>query len=178
MTEEYETQDLQLFESKKRIYPLIKCTHLKICSVCKKEFMGFKTSSKCPTCIKKEADKPKKRQYYCTRCHRHSPSLKLYAQGTSKEEWLCSFCMKRATSESYYQRNFGDIKPLLNKVCPECKKSFETRNSTKVYCTEDCKSIVQNRRVRAYYIPKTPNLNVPKNQKLKPNINKKSPICT
>jgi predicted nucleic acid-binding Zn ribbon protein len=117
----------------------------KICH-CGKEFVGYKTQIQCTSCKNKKAMEVNHRNH-CNRCNRTSHQLALYPK---TKEYLCSFCIRKIATELYYFKNYGEIKPTLTKTCPVCKHPFETKNSVKVYCCDECKNIRNNERSTEY----------------------------
>lgn len=111
--------------------------HHKICGKCGKAFLGYVKQKYCPECRKKT-----KPQNSCSRCGRKSSFLYPFAKGTTTEELLCSFCSDhvRGLIRNYKERPNPDYNPKFSKVCPECRKTFETTWKVKIYCCVECES--------------------------------------
>ena len=138
-------EELAFTTEEKRKTPF-KNNHKKICVKCNNPFVGYYGAKQCDSCRHKEAREIGFRSH-CNICNRNSHSLVYYAK---TKQYLCSFCRHKKAQEIYMDRNY----PLFAKTCPECKKSFETTYSTKVYCSEECKNQSQNNRVKAKYTQK------------------------
>jgi hypothetical protein len=79
---------------------------------------------------------------HCSICNRLSASLTVF--NLKDKVLLCSFCLEKARINKLTEKYHN--KPLISKQCPVCKSTFETTNSKRVYCSEDCKSIRNNMR--------------------------------
>jgi hypothetical protein len=81
--------------------------------------------------------------YGCSRCGRRTKTVQPF-----REEYLCSFCMKKAKDEISENKNFPT---LITKTCKECGSEFKTTKQIRVFCSEDCKMVNYAKKTKAYY---------------------------
>ena len=104
----------------------------------------------------------------CTKCKRILPIDEFSKRrGKSKIDghWLdglngqCKQCISerkaswRKAHSNYHKEYYiahRVLKPIITKICPNCKKSFNTNRPNQVHCHEDCKPDTPIRRLKAY----------------------------
>lgn len=117
-----------------------------ICKFCAKKFLGRKGQKYCSRICGQEAYKEKmrvnyvgKRLDYCKTCGKQLPKNKSF------------YCSARCRKLFYYQG-----KHRILKKCPICSKEFETTNSQKKFCSDDCKKLQRKEKDRKRYEKSNP----------------------